>query len=97
MKIFGLRIVKEKDYEKLQSTCDSAVRDLREEKYKSEELQARLDAIEKGDCCTGEYCKRCNDFGGTRPAYVGLGIVEQVPICLKNVPCKGFERKTSSC
>lgn len=96
MKIFGLRIVKEKDYEKLQSTCDSAVRDLREEKYKAEGLQERLDAIEKGKCCTGEYCKKCEDYGGRAPAYVGFGIVDQVPICLRNVPCKHFRKDGSN-
>lgn len=93
MKIFGFRILNNSTYRKMQADLSGAICNAEEAKRKNEMLKAELDAIKNGKCCSGEYCRCCKSYGGTRSAYVGYGVVDQVPICLKEVPCPEFERK----
>ena len=86
MKIFGFRILNDSTYRKMQADLDGAIHNVKEVKRENESLKAELDAIKNGKRCSGEYCRSCRSYGGTRPAYVGWGVVDQVPVCLKEVP-----------
>ena len=93
MKIFGFRILNDSTYRKMQADLDGAIHNAKNAKKENENLKAELDAIKNGKRCSGGYCKSCENYGGMQPSYVGWGIVDQVPVCLKEVPCPEFVRK----
>ena len=93
MKIFGFRILNNSAYRKMQADLRGAICNVEEAKRKNEMLKAELDAIKNGKRCSGEYCRCCKSYGGTRMTYSVLGFADQVPVCLKEVPCPEFERK----
>lgn len=63
------------------------------------ELQERLDKIEKGERCEGEFCKHCkNAIEGDvvellteRNRVITVG--NERTICALSVPCQDFQRK----
>lgn len=79
-------------YDRLQEKC-------KEYQAKNEALRERLDKINKGERCMGEYCKSCKQMiSGTTFEYttsngvtVTLGGGQDV--CALSVPCPGFERE----
>ena len=93
MKIFGCRIIADSVYRKMQADLDGVVGKVKETEKENKNLKSELDAIKNGKRCSGGYCKSCESYGGTQPSYVGWGIVDQVPVCLKEVPCPEFVRK----
>ena len=93
MKIFGFHILNDSTYRKMQADLDEAIHNAKNAKKENEDIKAELDAIKNGKRCPGEYCKSCENYGGTQQSYVDWGIVAQVPVCLKEVHCPDFERK----
>ena len=93
MKIFGFRILNDSTYRKMQADLYGAIQNVKEAKMENKSLKAELDAIKNGKRCSGEYCRCCRSYGGTRTAFNGLGFADQFPVCLKEVPCPEFERK----
>jgi hypothetical protein len=95
MRIFGLVIKKEREYDALERDISRMAERRNNLSKMNEALKARIKQYESGKRCTGGYCSRCvHDVPATSiytRAADGCIVSYDTYLCDLDVPCPDFE------
>ena len=94
MKIFGLVIKKEREYDALERQISHMADRQKDLNKQNEALKERIKQYESGKRCTGGYCSRCTHNVPATSIYTrsteGFLMSYDTSLCDLDVPCPDF-------
>lgn len=97
MRIFGLVIKKEREYDAFERCICSMAEKQKDLDKQNEALKERIKQYESGKRCTGGYCSRCTHNVPATSIYsrsaAGFIMSYDTSLCDLDVPCPDFKPK----